>query len=78
MTEVFAFEWCSCIYESGYSTVSLHSTKRGAVKAMVAETNDRWQERRNEQLVYGCGRKPRYDPLMHEAWRVAAIEVHNA
>jgi hypothetical protein len=34
MTTVFAYEYCSCVYESGYSIVSLHQTKAGAYKAM--------------------------------------------
>ena len=78
MRNVFAFEWCGCIYESGFSLVSLHDTKRGALKAMIAAANLRWQESRNGQLMYGGGGKERFDPLQYEAWRVRAIELHNA
>jgi hypothetical protein len=75
---VFAFEWCGCIFESGFSLVSLHGTKRGALKAMVATANLRWQEARRRQMMYGgCGKK-RFDPLQNEAWRVRVIELHNA
>lgn len=78
MSNVFAFEWCSCIYESGFSLVSLHDTKRGALKAMIAAANIRWQESRDGQLMYGGGGKERFDPLQYEAWRVRTIELHNA
>jgi len=77
MNEVFAFEWTSCVFESAFGIVSLHTTKRGAFKAMVAEANKRWQTDRDNQLSYGgCGR-PRHSPLSHEAWRVIRIEVSN-
>lgn len=78
MNDVFAFEWTSCIFESAFGIVSLHTTKRGAFKAMVAEANKRWQEDRNSQLMYGGGSRPRHSPLSHEAWRVIRIEVSNA
>jgi len=77
MSSVFAFEWCSCIYESGFSLESLHDTKRGALKAMIAAANLRWQESRDGQLMYGGGGKARFSPLQYEAWRVRAIELHN-
>ena len=77
MSKIFAFEWCGCIYESGFSLVTLHDTKRGALKAMIATANRRWQEGRNGQLIYGGGSKERFDPLQYEAWRVRAIELHN-
>lgn len=77
MSNVFAFEWCICIFESGFSLVSLHDTKRGALRAMIAAANLRWQEGRNWQLMYGNGGKERFDPLKFEAWRVRAIELHN-
>jgi len=73
-TEVFAFEWCGCVYESGYSVESLHSTKVGAFKAMTKAANERWQEERDRNLMYGkCGTSP----LAHESWRVRLIEVQN-
>lgn len=36
LNTVFTLEWCGCVFEEGYVTASLHSTKRGAFKAMVA------------------------------------------
>lgn len=31
---VWAFEWCYCVYESGWDVESLHATKSGAYHAM--------------------------------------------
>lgn len=68
MNKVFAFEWCGCIFESGFSVVSLHTTKRTAFKAMVAFVNTEWLDMR---AVLGRG----FDPLAHSAWRVRTLEV---
>jgi hypothetical protein len=78
MSNVFAFEWCDCIFESGFSLESLHDTKIGALKTMIATANLRWQEGRNSQLMYGDGGTQRLDPLQYEAWRVRAIKLHRA
>ena len=69
---VFAFEWCSCIFESGFSVVSLHTTKRGAFRAMTEAANTKWYEHRDQILRSG---KPRFLGLDSEAWRVRSIEV---
>lgn len=34
MDKVYAIEYCDCIWESHYHPISLHKTKKGAVKAM--------------------------------------------
>jgi hypothetical protein len=34
MKKLYAFIYCPCIYESDYSTVSIHYSKEGAEKAM--------------------------------------------
>lgn len=73
--QVFAFEWCPCIFESAFGVVSLHATKRSAVKAMTRYANKMWQEGRDRQLSYGDGFKPRFSPLVHEAWRVSTITL---
>ena len=70
--KVYAFEWCDCVFESGYSIQSLHATKAGAYKAMKRTLFERWNESR-----WGCsGRfKPNDTPLIYESWRVRTIEV---
>ena len=58
---VYAFEYCHCIYESGYSVVSMHTTKRNAYKAMLnSKYNDylRWY---NDRITYGKTSEFNYD-----------------
>lgn len=66
--KVYAFEWQDCIYESAMAVVSLHETKRGAVKAMVKEANKRWLE---DRCFMGRG----WEPLRTQRWRVICYEV---
>lgn len=71
--KVYAFKHTSCIYESAHAVVSLHRTKRGAFKAMVRFMNQRWQDNRDEGLMYGLSRG--LDSLQHEAWCIREMEV---
>jgi hypothetical protein len=75
MSEVHAAEYCSCIYESGFSILSLHSTKAGAYKAMRkhlvathAENSTGWN---------GQHKRNYYRPCMYKAWRVKTYGVSN-
>jgi hypothetical protein len=72
--EVYAFEWCDCVHESAFAVESLHTTKRGAVAAMVREANRRWIEERRRKLIAGC-RSVKFDPLVFQAWRIRRIHV---
>jgi hypothetical protein len=40
--KIYAFEYCSCIYESTFGIQSLHMTKRGAYKAMRTFILKKW------------------------------------
>jgi hypothetical protein len=44
MKYVYAFQWCDCVYESGFTTISLHETYAGAYKAMRKEILKEWEE----------------------------------
>jgi hypothetical protein len=71
--KVYAFEWCDCIHESAFGTVSLHATKRGAFKAMTAEANRRCME---DAAPSPYLKKMRgWIPLRSERWQVRTIEV---
>lgn len=71
--KVYAFEWCDCIYESAFRVVSLHTTKRGAFKAMTAEANRRCME---ETAPSPYSKKMRgWPPLRSERWQIKTIEV---
>lgn len=65
---IYAFEWNDCIYESGFSIVSLHTTKKGAFKAMTACVNQRWQDARDMDLMWGSTFG--YSPLRLNRWRI--------
>lgn len=41
---VYAFQWCDCVYESTFSTMSLHQTYAGAYKAMRKVILQDWEE----------------------------------
>ena len=73
MTEVYAFEWCSCIYESGYTVESLHKTKAGAYKAMRKALLERWEEETQKERYW----RLQYRPLEHQRWRIRAIYLKN-
>ena len=71
--KVYAFEWCFCIYESGFSIESLHLTKAGAYKAMRKVLLERWNEDR-----WGVSGRfaPNDEPLRDQRWRIREIEVN--
>lgn len=73
LPSVFAFEWCDCIYESGYCIQSLHTTRKGALKAMMLESNARWLAGRQLDLEFGDGQDS--DPLKYQRWRVRPIPL---
>lgn len=70
--KIYAFEWCYCVIESGFSPVSLHTTKRGAFKAMTTTANARALEARKRDLESGYSY---WKPLQYEAWRIKGYEV---
>jgi hypothetical protein len=51
--KIYAFEYCSCIYESTFGIESLHLTKRGAYKAMRSFILKKWGVDFDTFEVYG-------------------------
>lgn len=41
---IYAFNYCPCIHESAWATISLHYSEEGAIKAM----NEHKEEKREE------------------------------
>ena len=41
---IWAFNYCPCIHESGWITISLHRTKKGAKKAMCEHKKEKEKE----------------------------------
>lgn len=82
---VWAFEYCSCIYESGYEIVTLHDDPRQAYKAMLAYVYKElayyetpWysgEHMEDMKMVKETWHDLRDHPLTHHAWRVRRIEV---
>lgn len=74
MTEVFAFMYTHCIYESAMATMSLHLTKKGAYKAMNKFLNDRFNVEREEHIR--CKKYSIFDHVFeHEAWEIKPIDL---
>ena len=44
---LYGFFWTDCIYESGPVLVSIHRSKMGALRAMIAAQAARWEARRS-------------------------------
>lgn len=53
MSEVWIAEWCPCIYESGYQVISVHSSAKGAYKAMKTKLIERHNEMRANPFLKG-------------------------
>lgn len=50
---IYAATHCPHIYESASYTMSLHSTKKAAFKAVLIKRYKFWQERRDFCIMYG-------------------------
>jgi len=50
---IYAFEYCSCVFESAFGIESLHTTKRGAWKAMNKWLNNRFIKEYDFRIKYG-------------------------
>jgi hypothetical protein len=62
--------YCSCIFESGYVTLSIHRTKEGAEKAIEwhrHEEEQKWKgvKEIDHEWVFG----------EHEDWSIREVEV---
>ena len=51
--EVYSFDYCSCIYESSFAVVSLHTTKAGAYKAMRNDILNQYMSWYDLRIKYG-------------------------
>lgn len=87
--KLYEFLYCSCVFESGYRTISVHKTKRGAYKAMNKWLNDKyWKEwdlrmklGKEKPFLYkddnGIQRYilPAWRCFIYQAWTVKEIEL---
>lgn len=70
--KIYAFMYCSCIYESSAQTMSLHFTKKGAYKAMRTYLTNEYNKWREEGLLYG---KQMFKFGIHESWFIEELKV---
>ena len=62
--KIFAFEWRYCIFESDFTTVSLHKTKAGAYRAMRKFLLNEYETSAKHKI---SGLKP----LEFQDWRIS-------
>ncbi len=64
---VYSAEFCDCIYEGGPVTLSLHTTKAGAYRAVRQNKMQQWERWHSHH--------DGWEHWKHQGWRVRAIEV---
>lgn len=83
MKYVYAFQWCDCIYESGFSTMSLHETYAGAYKTMRKEILGAWdrefkqtqREKRIWNKLYPNEYERWTNPFWDKRWTIQKLEI---
>lgn len=71
--KVYAFKYCSCIYESADAVMSLHKTKKGAEMAMEFHKQKEYEEWKSmypegtEDVDFKFGE--------YERWSVEELEI---
>lgn len=74
MLIVYLAEWCDCIFESAYNTISVHKTKAGAYKALRKKRLDVFTQERDIYLIYGSILS--FDnPLKYTACRITETAI---
>lgn len=69
---VYEFFYNDCVWESASATISLHRTKKGAMKAMK---NHKEELRRKHKKIYGNDKTMKFGKNEH--WGVGAIEIQD-
>jgi len=77
VSTVYAFEFCPCFHESEFGIVSMHKTKRGAFKALLAHKNQHWHDQRRQVLEYGKAWGKLVDVGWMELWRIKPYELQD-
>jgi uncharacterized protein (DUF2461 family) len=68
---VYQFNYCSCIYESSYATISTHRTAKGAYKAMRVFILDLY----NEWLEMPTSYRKSCKFGLYEDWQIKRVDV---
>jgi hypothetical protein len=70
--KIYSFQYCECIHESAFETISIHKTVKGAYSAMRKYILKEYNQWREDGLKYG---KQIFKHGCSEAWRVVAIQI---
>lgn len=76
--KVYLAEWCYCTYESGYDTISVHSTRRGAqavIDSRIADETAAWEAYQSRVRASGQEPDPKFGPMFGKDGRVRCIRV---
>jgi hypothetical protein len=72
--KLWAFEFCSCIYESDYGLESLHTSESNAKRA--CKNHIRRIKRQHKNMMKEMNLPENYiDPLAHTATRIREVTV---
>ena len=71
--KVYAFQYCSCVFESTDETISLHTTKLGAYQAMRKHRLHDAEFHRSIQIGYGDWKDLKEGQMC--SWTVKEMEV---
>ena len=69
---VYAFQYNDCVFESSFHTISLHSSPKGAYKALRQFLEESYEQWRKDGLLYG---KQYHKFGKYEAWRIEKMYI---
>lgn len=72
--ELYEFAYTDCIFEAPMWTISVHTTKKGAYKAMRTFLEKEYNQWRETGLRYG---KQYYNFGTHCEWKIRTITVQD-
>lgn len=74
--KVYAFNYCPCIHESGWVTISLHKTRKGAEMAM--EFHREVERKEHQEYLKRLDKEARKYAVefgRSEKWEVEEVEI---
>lgn len=77
-SNLYTFEYCDCIHESTFATMSIHRTKQGAYKAMRKFIVEKYMKEYNQRFIYGKNRD--FDSWKFEmfgSWYIGKMEIQD-
>ena len=73
---IYQFLFCHCTFEGGWTTMSLHKTKRGAYFAMRKYIVAKYMEEYNFRFIYGKDNSfGAWKTFWDKSYKISEIEV---